>query len=156
MEAIELAIKIVKILAERRKTLASAESCTGGFISSTITDIPGASKVFLGGIVTYSSEIKRKLLLINDDIFLQGVISREMAIAMANSVRNVFSSDYGVSTTGNLGPEPMEEKPVGLIYIGVNSEEITLSRELHLSGNREENKKLATLEALKLILEVIA
>lgn len=155
MEAIELASKIVKILTEKRKTIASAESCTGGLISSTITDVPGASKVFLGGIVTYSSESKRKLL-IDDDVFLHGVISREMAIAMAHSVRNVFFSDYGVSTTGNLGPQPMEEKPVGLIYIGMSSQEGVICRELNLSGNRVENKKLATVEALKLILEVIA
>ncbi len=155
MQYSEIAYKIVQILTEKGKTLAVAESCTGGLISSAITDVPGASKVFLCGIVTYATEMKKILLGVQEHIFLYGVISPEMAKNMAEAIKKITFADYTVATTGNLGPSSMEGKPVGLVYIAVSSPDSTYVKELNLKGNRFENKIEATNEALKLILEVI-
>lgn len=146
---------IVKILKEKNKTLSTAESCTGGFISSTITDIPGASKVFVGGVTVYTTEIKRKILKISEDVFQYGIISYEMAESMAMAVKSLTGSDFSIATTGNLGPDTMEGKPVGLIFVAVATADKIYIKELNLKGNRAENKTLATIEALKLLKEVL-
>lgn len=151
----DLAVQVVLTLTQSNKTLSTAESCTGGLIASSITDISGASKVYLGGFVVYSSELKRKLLKIPKEIFSFGVISREMAEEMACSVKILTGSDYSIATTGNLGPTTMEEKPSGLIYIAVANEKGTFSKELNLKGDRLENKRQAVYEALCILLEVI-
>lgn len=150
-----IAYSIVKKLTEKQKTLSTAESCTGGFIASSITDISGASKVFIGSVVVYATEMKRKILNVPEETFKYGVISSEMAEAMAKAVRSITGSDYSIATTGNLGPDTMEEKPRGLIYIAVATPEKVYVRELHLQGDRLSNKTKATEEALKLILEVL-
>lgn len=151
----DLALQVVLTLTQSNKTLSTAESCTGGLIASSITDISGASKVYLGGFVVYSSELKRKLLKIPKEIFIFGVISREMAEEMARSVKILTGSDFSIATTGNLGPTTMEDKPSGLIYIATASREKILSKELKLNGDRLENKRKAVYEALSLLLEVI-
>lgn len=151
----DLAVHVVLTLTQSNKTLSTAESCTGGLIASSITDISGASKVYLGGFVVYSSELKRKLLKIPKEIFIFGVISREMAEEMARSVKILTGSDFSIATTGNLGPTTMEDKPSGLIYIATASREKILSKELKLNGDRLENKRKAVYEALSLLLEVI-
>lgn len=156
MRSIESISKaLVKSLTEKNQTLSTAESCTGGFIASSITDVPGASKVFIGGFIVYSSELKRKLLKIPEEIFNYGVISREMAEQMCRSVIALTGSDFSIATTGNLGPTTMEDKPSGLIYIATASREKILSKELKLNGDRLENKRKAVYEALSLLLEVI-
>lgn len=151
----EVTVQIVKILSEKKQTLSTAESCTGGLISSTITDVPGASKVFVGGVTVYATEMKRKILKISEDVFKYGVISSEMAEAMAVAVKSLTGSDYSIATTGNLGPDTMEGKPVGLIFVAVATQDSVHIKELNLKGSRAENKTLATLEALKLLKEVL-
>ncbi|GAB6183070.1 CinA family protein [Thermodesulfovibrio hydrogeniphilus] len=155
MQLREIAYEIVKILTQKEKTLAVAESCTGGLISSTITDVPGASKVFLCGLVTYATEMKKIILGIEDKVFSFGVISPEMAKNMAEATKKITSADYTIATTGNLGPSSMEGKPVGLVYIAVATEKDTFVKELILKGDRIQNKKDTTAEALKFCLEVI-
>ncbi len=150
-----LATEIVKKLSEQNKTLSIAESCTGGLISSTITDVPGASKVFSGGVVVYTTEMKKKILNINEEVFKYGVISLQMAEAMSNSIKHLTGSDYSIATTGNLGPDTMEGKPKGLIYIAVATLKQNYTIELNLDNDRLSNKKEATFNALKLLEKVL-
>ncbi|MDI1471755.1 MAG: CinA family protein [Thermodesulfovibrio sp.] len=152
---IEQAFQIVNNLKIKNKTLSTAESCTGGLIASSITDIPGASKIFLGGVVVYATEIKRKILNIPEETFKHGVISSEMAITMALAVKYLTGSDYSIATTGNLGPDTMEEKPAGLIYIAVATPENVFVKELKFQGDRYFNKINATNEAFNFLIEKI-
>ncbi|MEN2986175.1 MAG: CinA family protein [Thermodesulfovibrionaceae bacterium] len=151
----EIAEQVVTVLKEKQKTLSVAESCTGGLISSSITDISGASKVYLGGVVAYATEMKRKILNISEEIFKYGVISEEMAAEMAKSIKSITGSDYSLATTGNLGPDTIEEKPRGLIYIAVATPSNFYVKELNLEGDRFSNKVETTKEALKLLLEIL-
>lgn len=153
---IEIAQQVINRLRQSGKTLSTAESCTGGLIASSITDIPGASKVFLGGMVLYATEIKYRLLGISEEVFIHGVISHQMAAAMASKIRILTGSDYSIATTGNLGPDTMEGKPKGLIYIAVAEGENIHIKELYLQGDRASNKQKTTSEALNLLLEMIS
>lgn len=146
---------IIQKLIEIGKTLSTAESCTGGLIASSITDIPGASKVFLGGMVVYATEMKLRLLGVAREVLDYGVISSHMAEAMALKIRLLTGSDYSIATTGNLGPDVMEDKPKGLIYIAVATPKKVHIKELKLQGDRLSNKTEATEEALKLLIEVL-
>ena len=112
---------VVALLKEKKLTIATAESCTGGYISKRLTDIPGASEVFLGGLVTYSNESKINLLGVNaETIEKHGAVSRETACEMASKVAEKMGADIGVGITGIAGPGGgSEEKPVGLVYVGV-------------------------------------
>ena len=112
---------VVALLKEKKLTIATAESCTGGYISKRLTDIPGASEVFLGGLVTYSNESKINLLGVNaETIEKHGAVSRETACEMASKVAEKMGADIGVGITGIAGPGGgSEEKPVGLVYAGV-------------------------------------
>ncbi|WP_141267005.1 CinA family protein [Thermodesulfovibrio sp. Kuro-1] len=150
-----IAFSIIKKLIQTGKTLSTAESCTGGLIASSITDIPGASKVFLGGMVVYATEMKLRLLGVTREVLDYGVISSQMAEAMALKIRLLTGSDYSIATTGNLGPDVMEGKPKGLIYIAIATPEKVYIKELKLQGDRQSNKTEATEEALKLFLELL-
>ncbi len=151
-----VASEIVKKLSKLGKTLSTAESCTGGLIASTITDIPGASRIFLGGMVVYATEMKHKLLGVSEETFKYGVISSQMADAMALKIKILTGSDYSIATTGNLGPETMEGKPEGLIYIAVAEEQKIHIKEIYLKGDRLSNKQNTTLHALNLLLKIVS
>ncbi|MDI6864492.1 CinA family protein [Thermodesulfovibrio yellowstonii] len=150
-----IAFNIIKKLIQTGKTLSTAESCTGGLIASSITDIPGASKVFIGGMVVYATEMKLRLLGVAKEVLDYGVISSQMAEEMALKIRLLTGSDYSIATTGNLGPDVMEGKPKGLIYIAIATPEKVYIKELKLQGDRQSNKTEATEEALKLFLELL-
>jgi PncC family amidohydrolase len=148
--------KVHKIFKKRNLTLSVAESCTGGLISHYITALPGASIFFETGVVTYSATAKKKILGISPStITMHGVVSQSTASEMAEKVRSLTGTDYAVSTTGNLGPDVLEGKEKGLIYIAVSKKGQTISREVRLTGNREENKETASLMALNLLIEVL-
>lgn len=137
-------------------TLSVAESCTGGLIIHYITALPGASNFFEAGVVTYSTETKKKILGISPvTISKHGVVSEETVKEMAEKVRSLTGTDYSLSTTGNLGPKVLERKEKGLIYIAVSKMGETISKEVRLTGNREENKKAASLLALELLIKVL-
>ena len=124
---------------EAGRTLASVESFTGGRFASSITAIPGASKFFVGGMVTYATYEKINLLQIAEERVNQfGVVSQEIGGDMALHGRIVLNSDYCISFTGNAGPTPMENKPVGLIFIGVTAYNMTQVYKYELKGSREE------------------
>jgi len=148
--------KVHEIFKKKGLKLSVAESCTGGLISHYITMIPGASTFFEAGVVTYSAESKKKILgLPSKTISSHGVISKETAKEMAERMRLLTKTDCAVSTTGNLGPDVLGGKDIGLIYTAVSMGGETFVRELRLNGKREEIKDRAAVSALEFLIEVI-
>lgn len=135
--------KVAKKLAQKGLTLALAESCTGGFISNSITDIPGASKFFKGGITAYSNDVKTSFLGVSKGLIKEyGAVSREVAISMAKGAKRVLRSDIAVSITGIAGPSGgTKKKPIGLAYIAFSSSKKELSRKVLLKKSDRKNLK---------------
>jgi len=155
-ETLKFIQRVHELLKTKGLTLSVAESCTGGLISHYITTLPGASTFFEAGVVSYSAEAKMEILEVSSDIISKyGVVSEETAREMAEKIRALTKTDFSLSTTGNLGPDVLEGKEKGLVYLAVSREGMTFSKELRLTGNREENKKEAALEALRFLVEVI-
>ena len=128
-------------LLKQSKTIAFAESCSGGLASSLVTDVPGSSEYLLGSIVSYTNMAKQKLLNVQADTLAKyGAVSRETACEMALGVRKQLGSDYGVSITGNAGPGASEGKPVGLVYIAVATDNVVYCQEHRFMSTRTENK----------------
>jgi PncC family amidohydrolase len=148
--------EIHKILSSRNMSLSSAESCTGGLISHYITSRPGASLYFRGGIIAYSEEIKKNVLGVSSETIAKyGVVSEETTREMAEKVRILTGSKYSLSVSGNLGPDVLEGKERGLVYIAASRDNKTVSQELKLNGDRAENKEVSALEALRLITKLV-
>ena len=155
-ESTELLESVQKILTEGGMTLSVAESCTGGLVSHYITSVPGSSAFFRAGIVAYSEDIKEGVLGVSaDTIGRYGLVSAETAVEMAEKVRVLTKSDFSLSTTGNLGPEVLEGKERGLVYIAAAGNGKSISEELHLKGDRDGNKKAAALAAIRLLLNLL-
>ena len=136
-------------------SLATAESCSGGLIAHRITNVPGSSAYFLGGVVSYSNEAKESLLGVAHDILVaHGAVSEPVARAMAEGARRVFGSDYAVGVTGIAGPDGgRPDKPVGLVYIAVAAPHGTIVMRNQFDGPRESVKEKAADLALSLLLE---
>jgi len=148
--------KIHTLFREKKLTLSVAESCTGGLISHLITTLPGASAFFEAGVVSYSAAVKEKMLGVSPETIARyGVVSEQVVREMAKNIRRLTGSDFSLSTSGNLGPEVLEGKEKGLIYIAVCSKGETLSKELRLKDNREENKEEASRLALEFLVEIV-
>lgn len=113
----ELSQQVVVALGER--TLATAESLTGGLIGAMITAVPGSSKVYRGGVITYATDLKSSMLDIPSATMSHGVVSKEVASAMAVGVAYFLNAEFAISTTGVAGPEPQEGHPPGTVYISV-------------------------------------
>lgn len=130
---------VVESLKKKGMKVAFCESCTGGFISKTITDVPGASEVFDCGMVTYSNEIKSRFVGVSPvALKKEGAVSEEVASQMAKGIRCLANADIGISVTGIAGPGGgTEEKPVGLVYMGFSTKNSTITRKLNFKGNRE-------------------
>lgn len=145
-----LAEETVRSFIEAGKTLATAESCTGGLIAKRITDISGSSEMFGYGAVTYANEAKMKLLSVKKETLEKhGAVSPETAAEMAEGVRKLSGADIGVATTGIAGPGGgTKEKPVGLVYLGVSSKNGTRTLRLMLSQGRDRVRLLASTNAL--------
>ncbi len=145
----------VSLLKETQKTVALAESCTGGLLAASVTDVPGASTVFECGVVTYSAQMKESLLNI-DSVLIStyGVVSRETAAAMACGVRRLGSADYGIGITGVAGPGPDGVHPEGDIYIAVSNGTHVVVRHLQTGteNQREANRHAAADAALQLLI----
>ena len=129
----------LELLKSSGKTFAAAESCTGGYISKRITDLPGSSAVFNGGVVSYTEYSKRKLLGIPAQLIeAHGAVSAEVAEAMARSVRQKLEADYGLGVTGLAGPDgDGSDKPVGLVYVALFDGHQCWVKELRTRGERE-------------------
>lgn len=137
------------------KTLATAESCTGGGIGAALTAVPGSSAVYKGGIISYTNQIKQNLLGVDPDLLTnRGAVSAPVAEAMARGARKALTADIAVSVTGLAGPGGDEfGNPVGRVYIGYADDNGIIHREFTFSGDRDAVRRQAAEEALKLILE---
>ncbi|MDY6965663.1 MAG: CinA family protein [Halobacteriota archaeon] len=149
--------KIGELLREKKLTIAIAESCTGGLISHRITDVPGSSDYFEGSVISYSNEVKMKLLGVLEDTLKEfGAVSSGCAVEMAEGIRDLLRTDIGLSATGIAGPGgATPEKPIGLVYIALSSRAETNWRRFNFKGNREENKESSSVEALRMVEEFL-
>ena len=134
-------------------TLAVAESCTGGLIAQRITNVPGSSKYFIEGVVTYSNESKTRLLGVDKKLIRDhGAVSKEVARDMARGVRHRAKTDFGIAVTGIAGPGGgSEEKPVGLVYVALADDAHTEHKRLMIPGDRELVRWRASQAALDML-----
>ena len=137
------------------KTLATAESCTGGGIGAALTAVPGSSEVYKGGIISYTNWVKETLLNVEDELLnTYGAVSKKVAVAMAEGARRALQSDVAVSVTGLAGPGgDAFGNPVGTVYIGYSDSRMTDSIACYFTGDREEIRRQAIQAALKIILQ---
>ncbi len=148
--------RIAARLTDNNLRLSIAESCTGGFISDAVTNLPGSSKFYEMTVVSYSERAKKSVLGISTSLLKKhGTVSEETAVAMAKSVRELGNSEIGLSVTGVAGPETLEDKEVGLVYMAVAIEHLVKSKGTKLTGNRAEIKRGASLEALRFLDQVL-
>lgn len=146
--------RLLDRLAEKGKTLATAESCTGGLLGKKLTDLPGSSAVYLGGVVAYCNELKRSLLDVSkEDLDAFGAVSEPVAWQMAEGVRRLVGASFGVGITGIAGPDSdATKKPVGLVFIGATDGMTTLIREFHFQGSRAAVREQTCAAAIDLLL----
>ena len=157
MKTEDLAREVLSKLTDEGRTLATAESCTGGLLGKLLTDIPGASNAYKGGVISYVSEVKHRILGVEQETLdICTAVSRETAHEMAKGAREVVRSDVGVSTTGLAGPDgDGTGRPVGLVYVALDMVGFSYCRELHLAGDRAEIRARAAHEALSMLLEFL-
>lgn len=151
---IPTACEVIRLLQGR--SLATAESCTGGMIGGALTAVSGASAVYKGGIVSYTNEIKQKLLGVDGSLLeMVGAVSAPVAEAMAAGARATLNADIAVSVTGLAGPGGDEYgNPVGTVFVGYSDAYRTVARKFLFEGSREEVRNQAVKAALLLILEL--
>ena len=150
--------RVGKILIKSKMTLAVAESCTGGLLSSRITDVSGSSEYFTMGIVAYSNKIKENILGVSGKLIKKyGAVSKQVALEMAKGVRLLAGTDIGIGITGIAGPTGgTKSKPVGLVYISLVTGKKHITKGFRFKGSRTEIKFQASESALKLILCVLS
>jgi PncC family amidohydrolase len=148
---------IITKFTSKKITIATAESCTGGYISHMLTNVSGASKVFERGIVCYSNQSKVDLLNVNPkDIEEYGVVSETVALQLANNIRSISNTDVGIGITGIAGPTGgSKEKPIGLVFIGVSTLENTNVYKFEFDTDRITFKKLVLKEVINFLNEMI-
>jgi nicotinamide-nucleotide amidase len=152
----DLAGQIVRVLTEREQTVAVAESLTGGLLGAAITDIPGASLVFRGGIIAYATDLKAALLGVPAGLLAScGPVHPDVAAAMAAGARDRLDATIGVATTGVAGPDPADGKPPGTVHIAVSAGSLPVTRALALGGGRDEVRRDTVGEALRLLWNVL-
>lgn len=153
LEDIPMAEVIVRLLAERNTTLGFAESCTGGYLSHLVTQVPGASNYFVGGIVSYQVEVKEHVLGVNKNIIDKyGVVSEETAIEMAKNAINVLNCNNSLSVTGFLGPTGGDDQiPVGTVWMAVADKEKVKTKKFRFHYDRVRNKEMAAQMAMLMI-----
>ena len=145
--------ELVAALRAAGASVSTAESCTGGLVAARITSVSGASEAFGYGAVTYCNEAKNKILGVKKETLDSfGAVSAETAAEMAAGVRKIMNAEIGVSVTGLAGPNGGEGKPVGLVYVAVNSDNYSEVTENHFSGDRISVRNQATDKALELAL----
>lgn len=146
------AARVVAALAAEGATLATAESLTGGGVGAAVTSVPGASAVYLGGVVSYATRVKRDLLGVPEEVIAaHGVVSAECAAAMAEGVRALLGSTYAVATTGVAGPDEQEGKPAGTVFVAVAAPSGHRTSRLALTGDRATIRAATVTAALDLL-----
>lgn len=148
---------VARAVGPPRRTLASAESCTGGLLGATITAVPGASEAYLGGVVAYSDLAKRSLLGVPADLLQRwGAVSEAVAVEMARGARRALGADLGVGITGVAGPGASEGKPAGLVFVAVASPRGASCERLTEDRGRTGNRAAAVAAALRMALAELA
>lgn len=149
-------MQLLSLMKERGSTLSTAESCTGGGVGHLLTSVSGSSAVYMGGVISYTNEVKERLLGVPHETLEQfGAVSKETAEVMAEGIRNRLSTDVGLSVTGLAGPNSDRSgKPVGLVYVGVSCKTKTVVLENHFSGDREAVRNQAIAAVLALAIEL--
>jgi len=147
-------IEVGKLLHECGLTLALAESCTGGLVGHRMTNVPGSSEYFIGGIVAYSYEAKVKTLDVSwDTLNKYGAVSSETVLEMARGAKKLLDADIAVSVSGIAGPGGgTDEKPVGTTWVGLAANDGEWSREFHFDGDRDQNKTSSAEAAMQMLL----
>ena len=150
-EIFALAQQLGERLRRSGRSLAVAESCTGGLLGSAVTDVPGSSAYFLGGVISYADRVKVDQLGVSESVLRRyGAVSEEAAAAMASGVRQLLKADIGVSITGVAGPEAEGSKPAGLTLIGIAGDGVTTHR-FQWTGDRWDNRRRSVIAALELL-----
>ncbi len=152
-----LAEKLGNVLVMQQKTVATAESCTGGMIAKVITDIPGSSRYFMGSVVSYSNDVKIKVLRVSRALIERhGAVSSQVAVAMARGVQRLMHADFAIAVTGVAGPDGgTAKKPVGLVYIAVaNGTDIEVKK-FNFQKERDGNRKDTTKAALRMLIQTL-
>ena len=145
------------LLREKNLTIACAESCTGGLLTSKLTDVAGSSAYVQGSIVCYSNEVKNKLLRVKAETLKNfGAVSYETAFEMAANVRDILGTDIGVGITGIAGPDGgTAEKPVGTVYISVADKNNVSVKKFNFSGTRTEIKNQSAQSAMEMLQQIL-
>ena len=148
---------LLKICKLKKIYLTTAESCTGGMIASSIVSINGSSSIFKSGIVTYSNESKAEFLKIPLELInINGAVSEVVAFQMAENILSIMNSSLSIAVTGIAGPSGgSNDKPVGLVWIGIGTRKNILTKKYLFQGNRLKVRQQTTLEALKLAYDVV-
>jgi PncC family amidohydrolase len=149
--------RLADLLHQRDKTISVAETFTGGLVTDIITNVPGASRYFLGGIVSYSDRSKVKSLGVQETtIRVNGAVSEQAASEMAVGVREHFGSDYGIAITGLAGPGGASfGKPIGLVFFAFTNGKTTMVDRMEFTGDRVNIKKAAAYQVLRMAVECI-
>jgi len=149
--------EVLAALRAKKMTLATAESCTGGWLGKRLTDIPGSSEAYLGGVISYTDGVKAKLLGVRrESLEREGAVSETVAREMAEGARRALGADFAAATTGLAGPDgDGSGKPVGLVYIAVAGPDGCECRSCRFSGDREAVRREACRTALEMLLEAI-
>ena len=149
--------QVVAALVATGRTVATAESLTGGLVCAALTDVPGASAVVRGAVVAYATELTAQVLGVEADLLATGgAVQAEVARQMATGVRRVLGAEVGVATTGVAGPDPQDGHPVGTVFVAVAADGRVLVRELALAGDRATIRALTVGAALGLVAEILA
>jgi nicotinamide-nucleotide amidase len=148
---------VLRLLRERRETLAVAESLTGGLLAARIVDVAGASVVFRGGLVVYATDLKRDLAGVPEELLAErGPVDPDVALALADGARRVCRADWGLATTGVAGPDPQAGLPVGTIYLACRGPDGGEVRGMTLEGDRAQIRAGAVAAALELLTETLS
>lgn len=151
--------KIVELLTRQKKTISVAESCTGGLVSQRLTSVPGASKVFGFGVISYSGTAKQNLLKVNKNLIRKyGEVSEEVALAMASGILKISKSDYALAITGIAGPTGgTAKKPVGMVCFSLLSKDERHIKKMttYFKGNRNRIRQKAANTVLQLLYKVL-
>ena len=149
----ELATEIIRLLTLSGETVAAAESLTGGLVAAALTDVPGASNAFRGGVVAYATELKAQVLGVDVGMLKKyGPVHAPVAAAMAEGVRHSLGATIGVATTGVAGPGSQDGHPAGTVHVAVSLVGDTVVRTMALEGNRDEVRRLTVERVLGLLL----
>ncbi|MCD6573780.1 MAG: CinA family protein [Thermoplasmata archaeon] len=148
--------EIAKLLKEKKLSIATAESCTGGLLAHMLTNVSGSSEYYKGGVIAYSNEAKICMLHVRRATLQKyGAVSEQTAYEMADGAKRKFDTSFALSTTGVAGPAASENKPVGLVYIGFANPYGIEVKKYKFNGNRLENKQNFANAALKILLEFL-